>query len=84
MIHKDIEKLINNWDPANLFEAHVPFDEYSMEIKKIAEYCEVSNSDFNTLAQYIYILFVNSFGKDIFKKNIDDCIVIAKEILRNK
>lgn len=78
-MYKDIEKIINEWDPVDLFPM-APKDEYKKEISDIVDICE-KNVDISEikLSKLIKMIFENSFGKElIFKSNE---LEIAKKII---
>ncbi|EHQ2300390.1 DUF1871 family protein, partial [Listeria monocytogenes] len=74
-----VEKIINDWDPIELFPL-APKDEYSQEINKIISIVQENhNIDMNVLAKGIRKIFIDSFGENlIFKNNEDE---IAEKIL---
>ncbi|EAC9050942.1 DUF1871 family protein [Listeria monocytogenes] len=78
-MYETVEKIINDWDPIELFPL-APKDEYSQEINKIISIViENPKIDVNVLAKRIRKIFIDSFGeKLIFKKNEDE---IAKNII---
>ncbi|EBB5867181.1 DUF1871 family protein [Listeria monocytogenes] len=78
-MYEKVEKIINDWDPIELFPL-APKDEYSQEINKIIRIViENPNIDTNLLATGIKKFFIDSFGeKLIFKNNEDE---IAEKIL---
>lgn len=75
-----IKKIINEWDPVNLFPA-APENEYSVEISKI---CKIIGQNKNIseieLANHIKKIFVDSFGTCIFKAQEKDCLMITNSI----
>lgn len=77
-MYKKLEKIINDWDPAELFPM-APKDEYKKEISDILSICE-NNSDISEveLSKLIKIVLENSFGKEMIFKN--DELEIAKKI----
>ena len=76
-----ITQIINAWDPIGLFPM-APKDEYINEIKKIHEFLCCSNAiQVTPLAQTINKIFVETFGKDVYDDDFEQCIVIAKRIL---
>ncbi|EAC8103575.1 DUF1871 family protein [Listeria monocytogenes] len=78
-MYETVEKIINDWDPIELFPL-APKDEYSQEINKIISIViENPKIDVNVLAKRIRKIFIDSFGeKLIFKKNEGE---IAKNII---
>ncbi|MBO0477972.1 DUF1871 family protein [Vagococcus sp. DIV0080] len=78
-MYQDIEKIINEWDPVDLFPM-APKDEYKKEISDIVDICE-KNTNISVIKLSILIkrIFENSFGKElIFKSNE---LEIAKKII---
>ncbi|EAG1030776.1 DUF1871 family protein [Listeria monocytogenes] len=78
-MYEKVEKIINDWDPIELFPL-APKDEYSQEINKIISIVQENpNIDMNVLAKGIRKNFIDSFGENlIFKNNEDE---IAGKIL---
>ncbi|EAD6956814.1 DUF1871 family protein [Listeria monocytogenes] len=78
-MYEKVEKIINDWDPIELFPL-APKDEYSQEINKIISIVQENpNIDMNVLGKGIRKIFIDSFGeKLIFKNNEDE---IAEKIL---
>lgn len=78
-----IEKLtqiINEWDPIGII-SFTPENEYETEIKEIEKFLEVCNKDdITSLAEKIMIIFSQSFGSNIFTKQLQECKVIAQKI----
>ncbi|WP_410514028.1 DUF1871 family protein [Paenibacillus sp. BR2-3] len=75
-----IIKIINNWNP---IEIHPLLqDEYHTESKRI-QYAALDSVSVETLSKEVFSIFKNSFGKE-FTKSIEECKVIAEEILRCK
>lgn len=76
-----VNEVINNWDPIDLFPL-APSDEYSSEIKQIFEVV-AQNPAISTkeLAVEIEKIFIGAFGRDIFLRDFEECIIIAKKIL---
>ncbi len=70
--------IIDQWDPIGLLE-FCPPDEYDMEIESIAAIF-VKNIDMDTLATGIQAVFLEAFGADTFKKDINECLVIAEKL----
>ena len=58
---KVLTKVINNWDPIALLEGGAPVDEYSIEIREIAEQCSLCKSE-TDLAKLIYTVFNDKMG----------------------
>lgn len=78
-MYKDLGKIINKWDPVDLFPM-APEDEYKQEISDLVDICEenVEISEIE-LSKVIKMIFENRFGKEvIFKKNE---LEIAKKII---
>lgn len=76
-----ITQIINDWDPVGFFPM-APKDEYIVEIKKIREFvCANSNLQVQPLAQAINKIFVEAFGADVYYEDLEQCAVIAKEII---
>ncbi|PDK68754.1 hypothetical protein AFZ23_05505 [Listeria monocytogenes] len=78
-MYEKVEKIINDWDPIELFPL-APKDEYSQEINKIISIVQENhNIDMNVLDKGIRKIFIDSFGENlIFKNNEDE---IAEKIL---
>ncbi|MGX7047945.1 hypothetical protein RU86_GL000619 [Lactococcus piscium] len=78
-MYKDLEKIINKWDPVDLFPM-APKDEYKQEISDLVDICEENTEISETeLSKVIKMIFENRFGKEvIFKKNE---LEIAKKII---
>lgn len=75
-----ITQIINDWDPIGFFPM-APKDEYMNEIKKIYEFvCSNHNLQVQPLAQAINKIFVGTFGTDVYDGDMEQCIVIAKNI----
>ena len=77
----NVKKIINEWDPIQLL-AIAPSDEYDFEIQQI-EAVVKETSDVKKVASVIYYTFTEAFGGDVFKKTMDECIIIASEILQS-
>ncbi|EAF2146933.1 DUF1871 family protein, partial [Listeria monocytogenes] len=61
-MYEKVEKIINDWDPIELFPL-APKDEYSQEINKIISIVQENpNIDMNVLGKGIRKIFVDSFG----------------------
>ena len=77
-----LSQIINDWDPIGFFPM-APKDEYINEIKKINEFvCSNYNLQVHTLAQEINKIFVETFGKDVYDEDLEQCTIIAKRILK--
>lgn len=70
-----VEEVINEWDPINLLPLFPP-DEYKKEIFMIANFIEQSK-DVDKIAEYIFNLFTENFGNNVFNKGTDECKKIA-------
>ncbi|CAI3304161.1 DUF1871 family protein [Enterococcus gallinarum] len=78
-MYDKVEKIINEWDPIELFPM-APKDEYSQEIKKIVNILKDKSSlDKEKLANSLKMIFVESFGKDMFFR--DNESNIAEKLL---
>lgn len=77
-----VKKVINKWDPIDLM-SYCPSDEYQNEIEVIYNFLLETN-DLSELSEEIYKVFVNSFGKDVFSKSLNECQFIAKTLLKYK
>lgn len=75
-----VSQIINEWDPIALL-SHAPTDEYEIEIKLIIDSLEKSRTT-DELANNIYEIFSKRFGTDVFTKQYQECIEVAKKILR--
>ena len=76
-----ITQIINDWDPIGFFPM-APKDEYINEIKKIREFVYANdNLQVQQLAQTINKIFVETFGRDVYDEDLEQCAVIAKRIL---
>lgn len=80
MINEKVKDIITAWDPINLFDSHVPLDEYDDEIKEIKLFLYNGISKSN-LATKIYQVFMENYGNDVFTKTLDECMYIANLIL---
>lgn len=74
-----IRRIINRWDPIDLL-AHAPDDEYAKEVSLIYNVISKKVTE-KTLATQIYNIFLDSFGKSVFNKSYDDCLVVSKHLL---
>lgn len=80
MEFNSLQSIINKWNLIQLFP-YCPQDEYSIEIKKIKLRLEQCREiDETKLGNIIYDVFVECFGST-FKKGIEECINIAKQII---
>ncbi|MED4781964.1 DUF1871 family protein [Brevibacillus choshinensis] len=77
-----LTELINSWDPTNLM-SHAPDDEYELEVQMIKQLL-ITTLDDNDLAKGIQNIFLETCGSVFFKKNYEECLVVAKKILENK
>ncbi|HBL8351046.1 TPA: DUF1871 family protein, partial [Listeria monocytogenes] len=68
-MYEKVEKIINDWDPIELFPL-APKDEYSQEINKIISIVQENpNIDMNVLGKGIRKIFIDSFGENLIFKN---------------
>lgn len=74
--------IINEWDPTNLM-SHAPDDEYELEIGMIRQILDKIDNEYD-LAKGIQNIFLETCGNEFFKKSLDDCLIIAKKIMRAK
>ena len=75
-------KIVNEWDPINLFPM-APADEYNLEIKKIQRVLETnSNITLEHLGDEINKIFLTTFGDDVYTSSIEECKNIAKRIIK--
>ncbi|MBC1472943.1 DUF1871 family protein [Listeria seeligeri] len=78
-MYDKVEKIINEWDPIDLFPL-APKDEYNQEIKKIVNVLkDKSLLNEENLANILKLIFVESFGEDLFFR--DNELDIAKKLL---
>ena len=77
-----VKRVIDEWDPIDLL-SHAPDDEYHSEIEEI-EHLLCVTDDSGELAEGIFKVFVEAFGKEIFTKSIDECKQIAQILLSPK
>ena len=77
-----IKKIIDEWDPIDLL-SHAPDDEYHSEIEAV-RYLLHMTDDSAELADGIFNVFVESFGKDVFNKSKEECERIAQILLSFK
>ena len=82
MKYDSITEIINQWDPINLL-SHAPLDEYKHEIHLIRELLK-TNVNTKELGKGIQNIFIKQFGKDIFKKKYEDCLLIAQKLQKVK
>ncbi len=79
-----LSQIINDWDPVGII-AFSPRDEYLSEINKIEKYLQAcEKADVQSLANEIKGIFTDSFGVNVFTRQIDECENIAKKILKIK
>ena len=74
-----VKKVIDEWDPIDLL-SHAPDDEYHSEIEEIRYLLQMTD-DSAELAEGIFNVFIESFGKDTFKKSKGECERIAQILL---
>lgn len=74
-----VKAVIDVWDPIGLYDI-TPKDEYASEAKEIYSYLQTC-TDVYTVAVVVYMVFLEAFGTDVFKKSIDDCITIAEKLV---
>lgn len=74
-----VKRIINEWDPIDLL-SHAPKDEYLSEIVEIQNLLKKTDN-LGELADGIWKIFVNSFSEEIFNKNKEECIQIARALL---
>lgn len=77
-----VKRVIDEWDPIDLL-FHAPDDEYHSEIEAIQHLLSITD-DSGELAEGIFNVFVDSFGKDIFNKSKEECKQIARTLLSQK
>ena len=77
-----VKSIIDNWDPIGLL-FYAPNDEYHSEICEIQHLLK-STDNYLELAEGIYNVFVESFGKEIFVQSKEECELIAKTLLYQK
>ena len=77
-----VKRIIDEWDPIDLL-SHAPDDEYHSEIEEI-RYLLHMTDDSVELAEGIFNVFVDSFGKDTFNKSKEECKQIARTLLSQK
>ena len=77
-------EIINEWDPIDLFPM-APRDEYVEEVKLIYEYlCATPEIQRMQLAEKINEIFVKRFGRDVYVDDINQCIIVADQIITRK
>ena len=80
-MNKDIIKIINEWDPIDLFPL-APNNEYEAEAEKIIKFIDdKKNVSVGLLASTINTIFLNAFGSNIYNSKITECITVATKIL---
>jgi len=78
---KEILLIINAWDPMGFFPM-APEDEYINEINMISEYVDsISDIEEYELAKKINEIFIKSFGTDVYTRDLNECLNIAREIV---
>jgi len=82
IFQKIIKSVIDGWDPIDL-RPHSPQDEYDLEITEVYQLIG-KVKDSQELGEEIYRIFIRSFGEDVFRETIDDCVVIARFIYTAK
>jgi hypothetical protein len=77
-----IKRIINQWDPMNLFP-YAPSNEYSSEIQELCNFLENSRCYIisHDLGRKILAIFQSAFGEDLFLKSFDQCNEIAVKII---
>ena len=75
----NIKEIINTWDPIGLFP-FCPDDEYYSEISQIETFLSETKGE-KDLGEYIFALFIKSFGANIFQRSMTECCIIARKIL---
>lgn len=71
-----IKEIIIAWDPIGLIYSGAPNNEYDYEISQIANSIN-DKITIDALAKTIYKVFSDSFGKDTFNNDFDECLKIA-------
>ena len=80
MNFEQIKTIIDDWDPVELLSIHCPSDEYDAESKEIWKKIQcLENAD--QIGYIIFNEFTMAFGKEVFKKSMADCLVIAQMII---
>ena len=77
----NIKGIIDNWDPIGLFP-FCPEDEYHSEISQIESFLNEPKEE-KDLGEYIFELFIPSFGENSFQRSITECRMIARKIIEN-
>ena len=75
----NIKEIIDTWDPTGLFPS-CPGDEYHSEISQIETFLSEPKSE-KDLGEYIFSLFIKSFGANVFQRPLAECCIIAHKIL---
>ena len=78
-----VKETIDKWDPVDLLAMHCPDNEYD-EISFLISKAVQTSKDVESLANYIYNLFVYAFGVPTFNKNMEECRNIAKKIMGDR
>ncbi|GGC92573.1 DUF1871 family protein [Enterococcus wangshanyuanii] len=79
IMYDKVEKIINEWDPIDLFPM-APKDEYSQEIKQVVNVLKKKERlSAENLANTLKLIFVESFGDDMFFR--DNELDIANKLL---
>lgn len=81
-MRKKVAKIINDWDPIDLFP-YSPKDEYEVEINLISKLLD-ETTNLEHLAYNINAIFIKRFGDDVFTRGYNECINIAKKILSDE
>ena len=74
-----VKRIIDEWDPIDLL-SHAPDDEYHSEIEAVQKLTRVTK-DSDELAEGIFEVFLESFGREVFNKSKDECKRIAQSLL---
>lgn len=75
----NIKEIIDTWDPIGLFP-FCPENEYHSEILQIEAFlCEPRAE--KDLGEYIFALFTESFGADVFQRTMPECCITARKII---
>lgn len=74
-------KIINEWDPIRVFPL-APKDEYFQEVKEIEGILQRKAISVEELAIEIHRIFLDAFGKDLFKYTLEECNTISKKIMQ--
>ena len=75
-----IKEIIDTWDPIGLFP-FCPDDEYHSEISQIETFLSEPRAE-KDLGEYIFALFAESFGSNVFQRSMAECCITAREILK--